>query len=186
MGLIEATKSCFSKYATFSGRASRPEYWWFYLAVMLVSLFASAVDFLLFGGARVDVAATTDAVVATASAEARSEPLTAIWGLIVLLPLLAAGWRRAHDSGKPGWYVLLPGIAAVIGVFGLFLGVAGFGLLESLGADPDRLRGAAAILGTGGMLVLAVVVIALSIYKIVLMIRPSDPAENEYGLPPSS
>ena len=38
MGFVEAIKTCFSKYATFSGRARRPEYWWFFLFTFILGL----------------------------------------------------------------------------------------------------------------------------------------------------
>lgn len=41
MNFGQAISTCFAKYATFSGRASRPEFWWFFLLQLLVSLAAS-------------------------------------------------------------------------------------------------------------------------------------------------
>ena len=38
MGFVDAIKTCFSKYATFSGRATRSEYWWFLLFYMIISI----------------------------------------------------------------------------------------------------------------------------------------------------
>ena len=38
MNFQEAIRICFSKYADFNGRATRPEYWWFVLFVVLVGL----------------------------------------------------------------------------------------------------------------------------------------------------
>ena len=49
VGFGEAIGTCFSKYVTFSGRARRPEYWWFFLFVVIVSFAASLVDGLRFG-----------------------------------------------------------------------------------------------------------------------------------------
>lgn len=48
MGFGEAIKVCFNKYADFSGRASRAEFWWFYLFTFLVSLFTCGVACLVF------------------------------------------------------------------------------------------------------------------------------------------
>lgn len=187
MGMIAATKTCFGKYITFSGRASRAEYWWFYLVVVLVSLVAGLVDFALFGSTSTAVVTDGDGEVVAGAIRASSpQPLTSLWGLVVFVPLLAAGWRRAHDSGTPGWHILLPGIAALIGLFGLLLGVAGFGLLETTGANPDKLTGAAAILGVTGMLVLAAAVIGLTIYKIIVLVRRSETGTNQYGPAPEA
>ncbi|MGV6850385.1 MAG: DUF805 domain-containing protein [Marinibacterium sp.] len=181
MGPVKATITCFSKYATFSGRATRSEYWWFYLTVTVIGLAARGVDYLLFGDASVAAIATDETVGVAVRTSTQTEPLTMAWSLVVILPLLAAGWRRAHDTGRPGWYILLPAIAALVGLFGLLLGVAGLGLLETFGADPALLGGAAALLGVGGMLGVTLAVIALSVFKIILLVQPSDPQANEYG-----
>lgn len=75
----EAIKTCFSKYATFEGRASRSEYWWFWLFTFLVSAATGMV----------------------------SEALSGIFSIGVLLPMLAAGARRLHDGDRSGWFLLL-------------------------------------------------------------------------------
>jgi DNA-binding CsgD family transcriptional regulator len=80
---FEAIRICFIQYAEFQGRASRPEFWWFALFVLLVD---TALAYI-------------------------SEPLAAVFLVAVLLPLLAVGARRLNDVGKNGWwlfYLLLP------------------------------------------------------------------------------
>lgn len=88
MSFFEAVVACFSKYATFSGRASRAEFWWFALfnilaALMVLNLVAS------FAGPD---AGTT---------------VVMIYNLAILLPSLAVGARRLHDMGYTGWWQLL-------------------------------------------------------------------------------
>ena len=73
MGFFDAVKTCFLKYVTFSGRASRSEYWWFFLFCLICESLAP--------------------IVAT---------------LVLFLPSLAAAWRRLHDTGRSGLFVLLP------------------------------------------------------------------------------
>lgn len=63
--------TCFSKYATFDGRASRSEYWWWFLFTVLASAAAGMI----------------------------SETLSGLFSLGVLLPSLAVGARRLHDTG---------------------------------------------------------------------------------------
>jgi len=75
----QSIKTCFSKYAAFEGRASRSEYWWFFLFTFLVSLATGMV----------------------------SETLSGLFSLGVLLPSLAVGARRLHDVNKSGWFLLL-------------------------------------------------------------------------------
>jgi uncharacterized membrane protein YhaH (DUF805 family) len=79
MTLFEAIMRCFTKYADFDGRASRPEYWWFVLFVVLVSCGAVVIDPTLYY----------------------------LFSLATLLPLLAAGARRLHDTNRSGWWQLL-------------------------------------------------------------------------------
>jgi uncharacterized membrane protein YhaH (DUF805 family) len=86
MNFGQAISTCFSKYATFSGRASRPEFWWFALFQFLVSLVAS-----FFG-----------------------DIVSGLVSLALLLPALAVGARRLHDIGKSGWWQLL--LFTLIGV----------------------------------------------------------------------
>ena len=88
MGFGGAIKTCFSKYATFSGRARRPEYWWWFLFYYLV----------LIGLTIIDAAITA----------AGGPGLTSILGVLALfLPTLAAQVRRLHDTDRSGWFILL-------------------------------------------------------------------------------
>ena len=50
MDIQQSIKSCFKKFATFEGRASRSEFWWFQLFYMMVVLVAVILDGLLVGG----------------------------------------------------------------------------------------------------------------------------------------
>ncbi|MBC7139389.1 MAG: DUF805 domain-containing protein [Defluviimonas sp.] len=92
MDFQTAVRTCFNRYATFTGRARRPELWWFAL-------------FNLLAGA---VLAVVDAVLGF-------EFFSSIYSLLVLLPSLAVGARRLHDIGRSGWWQLLS-LIPVIGV----------------------------------------------------------------------
>ena len=75
---FESIIKCLTKYAEFDGRASRSEFWWFALFVVLCT---SAFALL-------------------------NETLSSVFLLAVLLPLLAVGSRRLHDVGKSAWWLL--------------------------------------------------------------------------------
>ncbi len=79
MPIVDALKACLAKYADFDGRASRTEYWWFFLAVLL----GSAVTWLM------------------------ALRLYALFSLLTLLPMIAVGARRLHDTNRSGWWQLL-------------------------------------------------------------------------------
>ena len=79
MTFQESIKLCFSKYAEFGGRASRPEYWWFFLFVVLAGAALSTL----------------------------SSALGGVFYLATLLPSLAAASRRLHDTGRSGWWQLV-------------------------------------------------------------------------------
>ena len=89
MGFVDAVRTCLNKYATFAGRASRPEYWYFVLFNLLVSLVGTIVEEL--SGGLGAVLGFVYALVA----------------LMLILPTLAVGARRLHDIGRTGWWLLL-------------------------------------------------------------------------------
>ena len=86
MNFQQSIEVCFKKYADFSGRASRPEFWWFVLFIFVGSLVLSAVSFWL----------------------------NLLFLLGTLLPQVAAATRRLHDTGRSGWWQLI-GLIPVIG-----------------------------------------------------------------------
>jgi uncharacterized membrane protein YhaH (DUF805 family) len=86
MNFQQSIKLCFSKYADFNGRASRPEYWWFALFIFLASAVLSMV----------------------------SNVLPGIFAIATLLPSLAVAARRLHDTERSGWWLLI-GLVPVVG-----------------------------------------------------------------------
>jgi uncharacterized membrane protein YhaH (DUF805 family) len=73
------------RFAQFTGRAGRAEFWWFTLANFIVSLILS-----LLGQASIVFYV-----------------LSAIYSLAVLIPSLAVGIRRLHDTNRSGWWLLI-------------------------------------------------------------------------------
>jgi uncharacterized membrane protein YhaH (DUF805 family) len=169
MGFLEATKTCLSKYFDFSGRAARSEYWWFALFVFLVSVVFAVIDASVFG--------------VNPDTNEGAQVLTPIFQLALAIPLLAAGWRRLHDTGKPGWYLLLPAALSIATMIMLFSGIAVFSILEQGADDSEALRGPAALLGVTGLTVVAVLQLILLVLMIWWLSRPSQEGTNEYGPP---
>ena len=102
MDIQQSIKTCFKKFATFDGRASRSEYWWFQFFYFLVVIVAVILDGVLVGGN-----------LETAGA------LEIVSQLILLLPALAVTARRLHDVDKSGWWMLV-GIT-IVGLIPLFI-----------------------------------------------------------------
>ncbi len=81
MSIQESVVTCLKeKYATFSGRASRSEYWWFWLATAIIGWVAGYISTIL----------------------------SWIIGLALFIPGLAVAVRRIHDSEHSGWWVICP------------------------------------------------------------------------------
>jgi uncharacterized membrane protein YhaH (DUF805 family) len=87
MSFGEAISVCFSKYATFSGRAARPEYWYWVLFTVLASII-----FVL-----IELNASVDA----------GQALDAIFNIATVIPSIAVAARRLHDTDRSGWWQLL-------------------------------------------------------------------------------
>jgi uncharacterized membrane protein YhaH (DUF805 family) len=101
MNMVEAVKSVLRNYANFNGRARRAEYWWFYLAYMIVAV----VLYVLMMTSGLSAAYNDPYNLYTPG------PVTLIFavlafllGLAVFIPTLAVTVRRLHDQGKSGAY----------------------------------------------------------------------------------
>jgi uncharacterized membrane protein YhaH (DUF805 family) len=168
MGLVAAITTCLSKYVRFSGRASRPEFWWFALFVVSGTVVFSVIDFATFG-----------------TGPDAGSPIAALFQLAMFLPLLAAGWRRLHDTGRPGWWLLLPMLASFAFTVLFLGGVMVFAGIEGAGAEAEALRGPAALLGVTGMTVASIVQLVLTVLMIWWLSRASEAGPNAYGPEPT-
>ncbi len=87
MTFFESIRTCFTKYADFSGRASRPELWWWVLFVVLASMALGVI----------------------------SHKASAAFTVLTLLPSCAVTTRRLHDTDRNGWTQLL-GLIPIVGL----------------------------------------------------------------------
>jgi len=93
MGFVDALTTVFrNKYVTFSGRASRSEYWWSYLGYSVIAMVAWIVAFVV-------VLAVPDL------AAVLLVPM--LVALAMIIPMLSVSVRRLHDTGKSGWMILI-------------------------------------------------------------------------------
>ena len=93
MGMFDAVKNAYYHYFTLKGRATRSEYWWFWLYQSL--------------GYIVIVAACIATSVTFQDDEGLSFILVGIFGIFHVIPNFTILVRRLHDSSKSGWWVLL-------------------------------------------------------------------------------
>ena len=114
---------CFKKYATFSGRARRMEYWTFHLIYTLVIIAATVL-------AVISIALTTAIGNPVYDTEYGPLPLNiivalmAIFALVCILPSLAVSIRRLHDTGRSGgwWFInFVPVIGPLVFLVFMFL-----------------------------------------------------------------
>jgi uncharacterized membrane protein YhaH (DUF805 family) len=113
MSFGDAVKTCFTKYVDFQGRASRPEYWWFFLSYVLVYVVLGII------------------------AVAAKAPILLLVLLVYLLPLLSAAVRRLHDTGRSGWWYFI-GLVPFVGfiILIVFLATEGQAGPNQYGGPP--------------------------------------------------
>jgi uncharacterized membrane protein YhaH (DUF805 family) len=99
-----AVRRFFKKYATFSGRASRSEYWWWALVAFLVGVVLNIITAVA-GAPGATVAANGTAVPGPGAIV--GSILMIVWGLAVIVPSIALLVRRLHDANLSGWLVLV-------------------------------------------------------------------------------
>lgn len=101
MSFTAAVRSALTQYVGFSGRARRSEYWWFALFTVLVGVAAAILDNLL----GTDWGGSGNGLIGLVA------------NLALLLPSLAVGVRRLHDTDRSGWWLLIaliPLIGAIV------------------------------------------------------------------------
>ena len=102
MDFQTSIKTCFKKYADFSGRASRSEFWFFQLFYLIVVIVAMIIDTMLLGYTFED-----------------DGPVQIILWVVTFLPFIAVGARRLHDINRSGWWQLIA--IPVIGIILLII-----------------------------------------------------------------
>jgi len=96
------------QYADFSGRARRKEYWMFFLINFLISMAIGFVSGFIGG------------ISQSASMASGMMILPMLYSLAVLIPGIAVGVRRLHDTGRSGWWLLIS-LIPIIGAIALII-----------------------------------------------------------------
>lgn len=113
----DAIVTVFRKYAEFTGRATRSEFWWWVLFTTIVSSALGALNL-----------ATPEGVIAVGSS------LAGVWSIGILVPSLAVAVRRLRDAGR-SWTDL----------FWILLPIAGLIVLIVYWCEPSKLASAAEV-----------------------------------------
>ena len=90
MNFQNSIKTCFNKFAVFSGRASRSEFWFFVLFGFLGGIIAIIIDVMILGYPYEE-----------------NGPINLIFSVAIIIPSIAVAARRLHDINKSGWWQLL-------------------------------------------------------------------------------
>jgi uncharacterized membrane protein YhaH (DUF805 family) len=155
-------------YAKFSGRASRAEFWWFLLFVMIVYF---ALLFLI-GATAGGLGALGAGPTAFASMGLLGLLVLVFW-LAMLIPMIAAQARRLHDTNRSGWW---------LGAY--YLLYAGY-LGTLLAIAPQATDGSQpSVEGAGLVMVLGLAFLVYSIVLLVFFCLRGTPGPNNYGEDP--
>jgi len=122
MDFMTAIQAGFRNYVNFSGRASRSEYWWWVLFVVIVGIVASFIDISIVGNAQFG-------------------PVGGLTSLALLLPNIGISVRRLHDRDKSGWFILI-GLIPLVGAIILLVWFVQRGTVGGNQYGPDPLGGA--------------------------------------------
>ena len=90
MNFQTSIKTCFNKFAVFSGRASRSEFWFFVLFGILGGIITSIIDVMILGYPFEE-----------------NGPINLIFSVALIIPSISVAARRLHDINKSGWWQLL-------------------------------------------------------------------------------
>ncbi len=145
-----AKRPIVEKYADFTGRAPRAEYWWYVLGLIIAFVVLSIVEGIL--GIKGMVFGVYG-------------PLTCLLWLATIVPGIAVGVRRLHDTNRSGWWILLP--------------IIPYALAMILGGPAIMAGGLGAGLGIAALFLFVGFICAIVL--LVFMVLPGTPGENRYG-----
>ena len=179
IGMVDAVKLFIANYFNFSGRASRSEYWWFVLAMVIASFVCGMIDGLFWTIVQ-SISLGIDNI------NDPTEPLVIASYFVTLNNLLALvtfiGWisltvRRFHDRGFSGWWVAAGCIIAIPWTVVFIWFVIGIEDVLLYGEEFSPALITAAIISTIPM-------IAYSIFSLYVLVTPPVDDVNKWGRNP--
>ena len=152
------------RYAEFSGRSRRKEYWMWFLFVIIVFIVLSLIDSALGLGGRTTADSTSGPGSVGYSAGVRGGILTGLFSLAILIPNIAVAVRRLHDTNRSGWWILMPALPYILGF-----------ILTMVGAMSASVPLAMA---GGGLIIVGAI---CAIVVLVWYCLPGTKGPNDYG-----
>jgi uncharacterized membrane protein YhaH (DUF805 family) len=156
------------RYAEFSGRSRRTEYWMFFLFQILIMV-AFWILMALAGGSALMMGSDPNALAAAGGFVMIVFALYGLVSLALIIPAIAVTVRRLHDTNRTGWWVLAPIAGYVIMLVGA--------VMAASSPDNPGLGGVLAMVGGIAALVLALVLL-------VFMFLEGTRGPNNYGPDP--
>src|SRR3954468_9548597 len=156
------------RYAEFSGRSRRMEYWMFQLFMFLVYI-AMLVVMMVAGGSALMAGGDPTSIAAAGGAVMIVVGVYCIFALAMFIPNLAVSVRRLHDSNRSGWWLLAP-------LSGYVVMLVGAGVTA---ASPDNPVFGGILAALGGIAVLG-----LGVTLLVFMFLEGTRGPNNYGPDP--
>lgn len=155
-----AKRPIIEKYADFSGRAPRAEYWWYVLALVVAYIVVAIIEGVL--GIHRMIAGMYG-------------PISALLWLATIIPSIAVGVRRLHDVDRTGWWILLPAIPEALMII-MALMTAG---AVAAGGGFGAAMGGLAITALLGLVALIGAIVVL-----VFSVMPGTKGPNRFGADP--
>jgi uncharacterized membrane protein YhaH (DUF805 family) len=168
------------RYAEFSGRSRRMEYWMFVLLTLLVNFAFIALMMAVGGGAMFAASSGSDpnpiGVMAAGGAFGVVYLVSLIFGLAMFIPSVAVGVRRLHDTNRSGWWLLAPVLPYVLML------ILGFGMLGSMGSGTPS----SGIVGGVGIMVMicSLASMVFGVMVFVFMCLDGTRGPNRFGPDP--
>jgi uncharacterized membrane protein YhaH (DUF805 family) len=156
------------RYAEFSGRSRRMEYWMFQLFLFLAYM-AIMVLMMVVGGGALMTGGDPNAMMAAGGAVMIIMGLYFLFALAMLIPNIAVSVRRLHDTNRSGWWILAPLAGYVVMAVG--------GVMAASTPENPGLGGILAMIGL-------VAAIGLALTLLVFMFLEGTRGPNNYGPDP--
>jgi uncharacterized membrane protein YhaH (DUF805 family) len=154
------------RYAEFSGRSSRAEFWWFFLFVMIIYVVLLIIGFMVSGSSPA-VSAGPNPLGMYAGMGAFMAVIGIFW-LAILLPTIAVTIRRLHDTDRSGWW-----FGGYFLLYLIYLGVV-IGMGNGGGSAPS-------VGGTGLVLIMSLAILAYAVTLLVFYCLRGTRGPNRFG-----